>query len=227
MLAKRQAESAFDDLESRLGRGEEHLAPRAADPERPRDAARQLELRRRRARRSRPRHRALELLERGVIGTGRLHEGEDRLRVDGHLRLGPGEAVAVEDLLVVDDDPVVDADHRSVPDRMVVGDDRRDGPSCSRERGRGPGWRRPAARERRGGRWHRIAACGSRPAGPRLGGRSRRRRHRARRCRPAAPARQASDRRRSRRPSCIPRYRTSGDSITSIGHLRSDGIGRR
>ena len=31
-------------------------------------------------------------------------------------------AVAGEDLLVVDDDPVVDADDRAVPDRVVVGE---------------------------------------------------------------------------------------------------------
>ena len=39
-----------------------------------------------------------------------LREREDRLRVDGHLRLGPLERVAGEDLLVVQDDPVVDPD---------------------------------------------------------------------------------------------------------------------
>jgi hypothetical protein len=50
-----------------------------------------------------------------------LGEGEDRLRVDGHAGLRALEAVRREDLLVVDDDPVVDADHRSVADRVVVG----------------------------------------------------------------------------------------------------------
>ena len=38
-----------------------------------------------------------------------VDEREDRLGVDGHLRLLPLEAVAGEDLLVVQDDPVVDA----------------------------------------------------------------------------------------------------------------------
>ena len=52
-------------------------------------------------------------------------EREDRFRVDGHLRLGPGAGVGGEQLVVVDDDPVVDADDRPVPDGMVVGVDRR------------------------------------------------------------------------------------------------------
>ena len=55
---------------------------------------------------------------------GVLGEREDRLGVDGHLRLGALEAVAREDLLVVDDDPVVDPDDRAVPDRVVVRLDR-------------------------------------------------------------------------------------------------------
>src|SRR5262249_43518918 len=50
-----------------------------------------------------------------------VDEGEDRLAVDGHLGLVPLEAVAVEDLLVVDDDPVVHALHGAVPHRVVVG----------------------------------------------------------------------------------------------------------
>ena len=54
-----------------------------------------------------------------------LHQREDRLRVDGHLGLGPVEPVTGEELLVVLDDAVVNPDHRSVADRMVVGDDRR------------------------------------------------------------------------------------------------------
>ena len=50
-----------------------------------------------------------------------VDEGEDRLGVDRHLRLGAGEVVTGEELVVVDDDPVVDARHVAVPDRMVVG----------------------------------------------------------------------------------------------------------
>ena len=59
-----------------------------------------------------------------MIRPRRVHEGEDRLGVDRHLGLGPLEAVAREDLLVVDDDPVVDPDDRSVADRVVVREDR-------------------------------------------------------------------------------------------------------
>ena len=49
-----------------------------------------------------------------------LHEGEDRLRVDGHLGLGSLDAVAGEELVVVLDDAVVDANDAAVPDRVVV-----------------------------------------------------------------------------------------------------------
>jgi len=50
---------------------------------------------------------------------------KDRLGVDGHAVLGPRAVELAEDLVVVDDDSVVDPDHRSMPDRMVVGRDRR------------------------------------------------------------------------------------------------------
>ena len=59
-----------------------------------------------------------------MIRLRQLHQGEDRLGVDRHVGLGPFEAVPGEDLLVVDDDPVVNSDHRAVTDRMVVGEDR-------------------------------------------------------------------------------------------------------
>ena len=49
-----------------------------------------------------------------------LRKRENRLRVDGHLGRCAGEAVAGEDLVVVDDDPVVDPDHGPVPDGVVV-----------------------------------------------------------------------------------------------------------
>jgi hypothetical protein len=49
-----------------------------------------------------------------------LHEREDRLRVDRHLRLGTRDPVPLEQLVVVGDDPVVDPDDRAVPDRVVV-----------------------------------------------------------------------------------------------------------
>ena len=50
-----------------------------------------------------------------------LGEREDRLGVDRHLRLGALEAVPFDQLVVVDDDPVVHADDGAVADRMVVG----------------------------------------------------------------------------------------------------------
>ena len=56
---------------------------------------------------------------------GALGEREDRLGVDGHLRLGALEAVLLHQLVVVEDDPVVDADDGAVADRMVVGLDPR------------------------------------------------------------------------------------------------------
>ena len=52
-------------------------------------------------------------------------EGEDRLGVDGHARLGAGAGVGGEQLVVVQDPAVVDADDGPVPDRVVVGLDRR------------------------------------------------------------------------------------------------------
>ena len=52
-----------------------------------------------------------------------VDEGEDRLGVDGHLGLLALEAVPGEDLLVVQDDPVVHAFHRAVADGVVVGGD--------------------------------------------------------------------------------------------------------
>ena len=70
------------------------------------------------------RHRAVQLLE-GLRATLRvLGQGEDRLGVDRHLWMGALEAVVGEDLLVVDDDPVVDPDDGAVPDRVVVRLDR-------------------------------------------------------------------------------------------------------
>ena len=67
------------------------------------------------------RHRATELFQRLRPAVGELGEGEDRLGVDGHRGLGALEAVRGEDVVVVEDDPVVDPDHRPVPDGVVVG----------------------------------------------------------------------------------------------------------
>ena len=50
-----------------------------------------------------------------------LHEREDRLGVDRHLRLRALDPVPREELVVVGDDAVVDADDRAVTDGMVVG----------------------------------------------------------------------------------------------------------
>jgi hypothetical protein len=50
---------------------------------------------------------------------------EDRLRVDGHPRLGARAGVGGKELVVVQDDPVVDPHDRPVPHRVVVGIDRR------------------------------------------------------------------------------------------------------
>ena len=66
-------------------------------------------------------HRPAELLQHLGRRAVRVDEGEDRLAVDGHLGLVPLEAVPGEDLLVVDDDPVVNAFDGAVPDGMVVG----------------------------------------------------------------------------------------------------------
>ena len=51
-------------------------------------------------------------------------EREDRLRVDGHAALRTGTRVLLEQLVVVQDDPVVDADDVAVAHGMVVGRDR-------------------------------------------------------------------------------------------------------
>ena len=52
-------------------------------------------------------------------------EREDRLRIDGHPRFGSCAGVGGKQLVVVEDDPVVNADDRPMPNRMVVGGDRR------------------------------------------------------------------------------------------------------
>ena len=71
------------------------------------------------------RHRPAELLQHFGRRAVRVDEGEDRLAVDGHVGLVPLEAVPGEDLLVVDDDPVVNAFDGAVPNGMVVGLDAR------------------------------------------------------------------------------------------------------
>jgi hypothetical protein len=65
-------------------------------------------------------HRAAQLLERLGPAVRPLGQREDRSRVDGHVGLGANEPVAGENLLVVHDDSVVDADHAAVAEGMVV-----------------------------------------------------------------------------------------------------------
>ena len=123
-LAQGQAERLLEQVERVARRGEEDLAAGAAEPERPADRAGEEEDGGVPLVEPGGRHRAVQLLERLGAALGMLGEREDRLGVDGHVRMGTLEAVAGEDLLVVDDDPVVDPDHRAVPDRMVVRLDR-------------------------------------------------------------------------------------------------------
>ena len=112
-------------LERVARRREEDLVAAAAEPERPTDAARGEDDARLALIEPRARHRAGESLERVRVVLRMGREGEDRLRVDGHPRLCPGARKLAEQLVVVEDDPVVDPDHRAVPDRVVVGRDRR------------------------------------------------------------------------------------------------------
>ena len=124
-LAQAEAERVLQHLERRTRRGEEELARAGADPQRPADAAGEEEGGGDALVEPGGRHRAVELLERLGATLGVLREREDSLGVHRHLRVRADEAVAQEDLLVVDDDPVVDADDGTVPDRVVVGLDRR------------------------------------------------------------------------------------------------------
>src|SRR5205085_7209437 len=93
-LAQAHAGIALDELERLRRRGEEALVPARADPERPADAAHDVEDVRAALVEPRARHRAAQLLERPCATLGVLGEGEDRLGVDGHVRMGPLEAVA-------------------------------------------------------------------------------------------------------------------------------------
>ena len=61
----------------------------------------------------------------GRVARERFRDREDDLGVDGHLGVVPAPAVPREELVVVLDDAVVDADDGAVPHGMVVGGDRR------------------------------------------------------------------------------------------------------
>jgi hypothetical protein len=115
----------LEHLERKLGRGEEDALAALAEPERPADAAGDAEERRLAFVEPRRRHRALEQLQRRRVAVRVGGDGEDRLRVDGHPRLDARAVVAGEELVVVDDDAVVDAHDRPVPDGVVVRGDRR------------------------------------------------------------------------------------------------------
>jgi len=117
------ARVVLDHLERETGGGEEGRVLPLSDPERTAHAAGAVDEPGTALVDPGGRHRATKLLERLRTALGHLGEREDRLGVDRHPGLGPLEAVLGEDLLVVQDDLVVDADHRSVPDRMVVGPD--------------------------------------------------------------------------------------------------------
>ncbi len=97
----------------------------AGEPERPSDASGDVEHVGLALVRPRSGHRADQLLEHRRHRAVRLDEREDHLRVDGHLGLVTLDAVACEELLVVRDDPVVDARHGAVADGVVVRGDRR------------------------------------------------------------------------------------------------------
>ena len=123
-LAQLSRSVASTQLERSAGRGEEEPLAAGADPERPADGAGEKRVEAFALVEPGGRHRAVQLLERLRAALGVLGEREDRLGVDGHLGMGALEAVVGEDLLVVDDDPVVDPDDRAVPDRVVVRLDR-------------------------------------------------------------------------------------------------------
>src|SRR5205085_10969568 len=124
-LAQAHTRVALDELERLRRGGEEALVPPGADPEWPSDAAYHEDEVGTALVEPGAGHRAAQLLKRTGASLRVLGEREDRLGVDGHLGLGALDAVAVEDLLVVEDDPVVDADDGAVADRVVVRLDRR------------------------------------------------------------------------------------------------------
>ena len=140
---------ALDELERVLRRREDDPVAALAEPQRPARATRDVQQLRLALVHPGRRHRASKLLQRPDVARGVRCEREDRLGVDGHLARARA-CVAVEQLVVVDDDPVVDSDHRAVTDRVVVRGDRRDGPSCSRARGSAAGARGREPRRGRG-----------------------------------------------------------------------------
>ena len=109
-----------DDREGPPSRREVEAAGRCRQPQRPHASAREVQ-RVAAVVEPRGRHRAPKLGQRAGIVLAEFHEREDRLRVDGHLRLRALDPVPREKLVVVGDDPVVDPDDRAVTDGVVVG----------------------------------------------------------------------------------------------------------
>src|SRR5512132_4600276 len=122
---ERNAHVVLENLERMFGGREEDPLQGGPDPDRACDAAGDIDDSRLAAIDPRRRHRAAELLEHRARRAERVGQREDRRRVDRHLRSFTLEAVPLEDLLGVDDDPVVDADYLAVTHGVVVGLDRR------------------------------------------------------------------------------------------------------
>jgi len=95
--------------------------PSFPDPERPSDSSSEKEDVRNPLVDPGGRHRPIQLLEGKCSVPLGLHEGEDDLRVDSHVRLGALKAALGEEFLVVLDDAVVDPDNGAMANGMVVG----------------------------------------------------------------------------------------------------------
>ena len=192
-----QAAVALGHLERGLGRGEEDAVAASAEPERPADAAGDEDRARLALVQPRARHRAAQALERARVVVRVRRDARRSPRSRPSSRLDAGAGVGGEQLVVVQDDPVVDPDNRAVPDRVVVGGDRRMAlrvVAHVHEQLVRVGGHRDALEQLRGGRAlldDRIGVSRGR------GRRSRPRRRHARRSRRAAPARPASARRAS------------------------------
>src|ERR687898_2556338 len=107
-LPEPEPEEPLGDLQCVLRGGEEDAFTGLARPERTTDATGKVDRAALALVDPRCRHRAAELFEGLAPGPEALHEREDRLRVHCHRRLVPLNGMPPEDLLVVQDDPVVD-----------------------------------------------------------------------------------------------------------------------
>jgi hypothetical protein len=120
-LAELQPGVRFGELERVSRRGEQDLVRSFPDPERPSDSSSEKEDVRNPLIDPGGRHRPVQLLEGKRAVPFGLHEGEDDLRVNGHVRLGTPEGALGEEFLVVLDDAVVDSDDRAMANGVVVG----------------------------------------------------------------------------------------------------------